>query len=102
MPLWTLAAMLSFSGICVLCQLMPGCRRCGVSAGELLLSRGISSALSGGICALLCRLFPAYVQTSAGFQPLYHAGLSVSVPACAALLIMGLIVINEVDIRHKT
>jgi len=101
-PLWTLAAMLSFSGICVLCQLMPGCRRCGVSAGELLLSRGISSALSGGICALLCRLFPAYVQTSAGFQPLYHAGLSVSVPACAALLIMGLIVINEVDIRHKT
>ena len=101
-PLWGLSAMLSFSGICVICQLIPDCRRCGVSAGDLLLSRLIAAVLSGGICALLCRLFPAYVQTSAGFAPLYHAGISVSIPACAALLAMGLIAINEVDIRGKT
>ena len=101
-PPYILSAMLSFSGLCVLCQLAPGCRRCGVKMGELLLSRIACAALSAGICALLCRCFPDYVQTSAGFQPLYHAGLSVSIPACAALIVMGLIAINEVDIRRKT
>lgn len=101
-PPYVLCAMLSFSGLCVICQLTPGCRRCGVRMGELLLSRAACAALSAGICALLCRIFPDYVQTSAGFQPLYHAGVSVSIPACAALIVMGLIAINEVDIRRKT
>lgn len=101
-PPAVLSAMLSFSGLCVICQLTPGARRCGVPLWQLFLSRIIAAALSGAICALLCRIFPSYIQTAAGFEPLYHAGLSVSIPACAALLFMGLVVINEVDIKRKT
>lgn len=101
-PPAVLSAMLSFSGLCVICQLTPGARRCGIAVWQLLLSRAAGAAISGAVCALLCRAFPAYVQTSAGFEPLYHAGFSVSIPACAALLFMGLAVINEVDIKRKT
>lgn len=101
-PPAVLSAMLSFSGLCVICQLTPGARRCGGSMWQLLLSRAVSAAVSGTVCALLCRMFPSYIQTAAGFEPLYHAGLSVSIPACAALLFMGLVVINEVDIKRKT
>ena len=97
-----IAAMLSFSGLCVICQLTPGARRCGVPFWQLILSRAVSAVISGFICALLCRAFPEYIQTAAGFEPLYHAGASVSIPACAALLFMGFAVINEVDIKGKT
>lgn len=101
-PLFILSAMLSFSGLCVICQLTPGVRRCGVPVWQLLLSRAVSAGISAAVCALLCRAFPEYVQTAAGFEPLYHAGVSVSIPACAALMFMGLAVINEVDIKRKT
>lgn len=97
-----LSAMLSFSGLCVICQLMPEARRCGVPAWQLLFSRILSAGISWAVCALLCQLFPDYVQTFAGFEPLYQAGTSVSIPACAALLFMGLTLIYEVDIKHKT
>lgn len=102
LPPWILAAMLSFSGLCVLCQIMPACRACGLGFGKLLFSRLACAGLSAAYCFVLCRIFPAYVSASAMFSPLRSARLSYGFPVCAALLAMGALVILEVDNKRKT
>ena len=63
-----LGFLLGFGGVSVLCQLLAITQESGIPAKTVLLSRLFASLLGGGYTFLLCRLFPAALE-SATFSP---------------------------------
>lgn len=101
LPLPAVAAILSFAGLSVHCQLLKDLQICGVKFAHFLASRGICAALSAVICAGLLKLFPCEISVFASSSPLVPAAYSVSIPSFIALMVMSLLLILEVESKKK-
>lgn len=80
------AAVASFGGICVMCQLMPFIKKCGIKATEYLLFRILNAVLTffGAKIILL------FTDVSITVSSIINArAFTYSAPASAALLLMG-------------
>lgn len=87
------AAATSFGGICVMCQIFPMIKKCGIKAGEYLFFRMINAVSVYFITKILLLFTDAVITVSGAF----HADLYVhSAPASAALLLMGAVLILSV------
>lgn len=96
-----LAAVLSFSGLSVHCQLLSDLKRCGVQYGVFFLVRCAAAALSFAICALLLRFFPCEISVFSASGTVVPAAYSVSAPSFLALMLMSILLILEVEPRRK-
>lgn len=101
LPLPAVAALLSFGGLAVHCQVLADLTRCGVSYLHFFCARTVGAALSAVYCLLLLYVFPCEVRTFAGTAVQSHAGVSVSVPASAALLLCAVLFLWEVESKQK-
>lgn len=100
-PLPLLSAMLAFSGLAVHCQVLADLQFCGVKYRRFLLARLLGAGLSALYCWLLLQIFPCDVITFASNAPQTFAAVSVSVPSGAALLLMSMLWIAEVETKKK-
>lgn len=101
LPLPAVEAILSFGGLAVHCQVLGDLTRCGVSYLHFFCARTVSAVLSALYCRLLLSVFPCEVRTFAGTAVQSHAGVSVSVPASAALLLCAVLFLWEVESKRK-
>ncbi len=100
-PLPILAAMLAFSGLAVHCQVLADLQFCGVKYRRFLLARLLGAGFSALYCWLLLQIFPCDAITFANTAPQTFAAVSVSVPSGAALLLMSILWIAEVETKKK-
>lgn len=95
------AAVLAFSGLSVHCQVLGDLKHCGVRYGAFLAARIAAAALSAGACAVLLHFFPCEISAFAGSGDLIPVAYSVSVPSFAALMLMSILLILEVEPNRK-
>lgn len=88
------AAAISFGGVCILCQLFPLMKKCGVKVSEYLGCRMVNSVLTYFVTKLLLRFVEIPVSVSSSVSA---ALWSNSAPAAAALLLMGSALILEIN-----
>lgn len=101
LPLPAIAAILSFSGLSVHCQIMQYLQVCGVKLAHFWACRGVCAALSCAVCAMLLRIFPCEVTAFASSGGLVGMTYSVSIPSFAALMLMSILLILEVEPPKK-
>lgn len=85
------AACISFGGVCIMCQLMPYIKKCGLKIREYLLFRIINSVLTFFISKTLLMFFDVTVSVYSDFKPAVHFA-----PASAALMIMCAVLISDI------
>ncbi len=91
------SACIAFGGVCIMCQLMPQIKKCGLKIREYLLFRIINSVLTFFICKTLLMFFDVTVSVYSNFKPAVHFA-----PASAALMIMCAVLISDiVNIRRS-
>lgn len=88
------AAAISFGGICILCQLFPSMKKCGVKGTEYLVCRIVNSVLTYFVTKLLLRFVEIPVSVSSAVSAELWSN---SAPAAAALLLMGSVLILEIN-----
>lgn len=96
-----LAAVLSFGGISVHCQILADLQDCGLPLRHFLAGRGVCAAFSACICTGLLQLFPCEVSVFATTSGVIPAAYSVSIPSFAALIVMCALLILEVEPNRK-
>ncbi len=99
--IYTVAATLGWSGLCVICQMLGDVRKVGTPLPLFLAFRAVHAALAAVVCRVLLMLFPVSVSTFASLS----SGTSVelfSASAPAALALLGLCTVFVVDLdRNK-
>ena len=100
-PLPVLAAILSFGGLSVHCQILEDLQTCGVKFLHFLVSRGVCGVFSACICAVLLKFFPCEISVFASTADVIPAPYSVSAPAFVALLFMSILFILELDSKRE-
>ena len=101
--LYTVAALMAFSGFCVVCQVLPQIRRLGTPVLLFLCFRVAHASLTCAILWALLRLFPADCAVFSTFTG--HAvarRFSFSAPAAAALLALCTVFLLDVEKMKKT
>lgn len=101
LPLPAVAALLSFGGFAVHCQVLPYLESCGVRLSAFFAARVGSAVLCAGFCAVLLRLFPCEVSAAAQTGEPLAAAYSVSVPAFVMLMLSAVLLILEVEPNRK-
>lgn len=101
LPLPAVAALLSFSGFAIHCQVLADMTLCGVKYHQFFGARLLGAGFSALYCFLFLQIFPCEVHTFAGSAAVTHAAVSVSVPAGAALLLASILLLWEVDSQKK-
>lgn len=99
--IYTVAATLGWSGLCVACQVLGDVRKVGTPLPVFLAFRAVHAALAAVVCRVLLVLFPVSVST---FAPLVSdtAVEIFSASAPAALALLGLCTVFVVDLdRNK-
>lgn len=99
-PIPVLAALLSFGGIAVICQIKPYLDECEVSIKKLLTIKAITAALSAFICSNLLNIFKIGVHTviQKVERPVFSA---YSAYAGVLLLIMCALFVLDVETKRK-
>lgn len=99
--IYTVAATLGWSGLCVVCQVLGDVRKVGTPLPLFLAFRAVHAALAAVVCRVLLTLFPVSVSTFVTLASDTEVGLfSASAPAALALL--GLCTVFVVDLdRNK-
>ncbi len=95
--LYAVAALLAWSGVCVVCQVLPQLKQLGTPLPLFLCFRAAHAALTCAVLWGLLRLFPvdcAVFSTFAG--PAAAKSYSVSAPAAAALLALCTVLLADV------
>lgn len=100
-PIPALAAIISFGGLSVHCQIMSYLRYTKLKMRYFYTARAVCASFSAIICMELLKVFPCEVSVFATDSSVTPAAYSVSVPALAALLIMSVLLILEVDSDKK-
>ena len=98
--LFTVAALLAWSGVCVVCQVLPQLKQLGTPLPLFLCFRGAHAALSCAVLWGLLRLFPveqAVFSTFAG----QTAARSFSFSAPAAVALLGLCTVFLFDVERE-
>lgn len=101
LPLPAVAAVVSFGGLAVHCQVLADLLQCRVCAVPFFTARIGGAVLAALYCFILLKIFPCEVGVFAGSTPLTHAASSVSVPAGAALLLCAVLFLWEVETKKK-
>lgn len=101
LPLPLTAALLSFGGVCVHCQVLSVGARCGVGVGFLLLARAFSAVAALGLMRLLLVFFPVASQTLSNISVNSVRAFSSNAPAAAALMVLCAILILDLDTKEK-
>jgi len=99
MNLFTVAALLAWSGFCAVCQVLPQLKQLGTPLPLFLCLRAVHAALASAVLRGLLRLFPigrAVFSTFAG--PAAAQSFSFSAPAAVALL--GLCTVFLLDVER--
>lgn len=92
------AAAISFGGVCVMCQIIPYMKKCGIKIGEYLLFRVINSVITYFITKIIL-LFVSVTVTVYAEGPV--RAFSSSAPASAALLLLGASMIMTLTEKDK-
>ncbi len=100
LPLPVLAALLSFGGLAVICQIKPYADQCGVKIKKLLTFRLLCSALSAFICSQILNIFNISFDTST-ISTAKVAFSAFSAPASALLILMCAIFILDVENKRE-
>ena len=95
------AAVLSFSGICVHCQIFDCIRNVGLPYHRFLIWRGIGAALAALYCRAGVLLFPEKYQVFSNMAESVNAEFSLSIATCACMLFMSILLILDLDIDEK-
>lgn len=96
--LYTVAALMAWSGICVVCQVLPQLKQIGTPLPLFLCFRALHAALTCAVLFVLFRLFPTECAVFSTFTGQAVArGFSFSAPAAAALL--GLCTVFLLDLE---
>lgn len=94
------SACIAFGGFCIMCQLLPYIKKCGMKTGEYLLFRIINSILTFAITKTVLLFTDISVSVYSEIEPAMHYA-----PASAALMIMCSILIFHIasvkDIRYR-
>ena len=94
-PMYIIAGIIGFSGLCVHCQLLPNLNKMKIRLPVFFLGRILSALLSATICRILFMLFPCDMQTFSTLSSVTSGGLSVSIPAVCSLFFMcGLLILD--------
>lgn len=101
LPIPAVAAVISFGGLSVHCQINSYVRDSGLKMRYFYTARLICASVSAIICMELLKVFPCEIETFATNPNITATAYSISVPACAALLIMSALLIFEVDTTKK-
>lgn len=96
-----LAAVLSFAGLSVHCQILGSLTHCGVRYGTFLAARLAACVLSFFACTLLLKVFPCEISVFSSSGTVVPAAYSVSAPSFVALMLMSILLILEVEPRRK-
>ena len=100
-PIPAVAAIISFGGLSVHCQIMSYLRYTKLKMRYFYTARAVCASFSAIICMELLKVFPCEVSVFATDSTVTPTAYSVSVPALAALLIMSALLIFEVDSDKK-
>lgn len=100
-PIPVLAAILSFAGLSVHCQILSDLQFCGVKGSWFFTARCISAVISAFLCKGLLYFFPCEVSVFATNSAITPVVYSVSVPAFIALIVMSVLLILEVEPNRK-
>lgn len=101
LPVPALAAILSFGGISVHCQIYSYVIKSHLNFKLFYTARIICAAVSSFICTALLKFFPCDISVFSSSSEVLPTVCSVSVPAAAALILMCAILIFEVDTDKK-
>lgn len=101
LPVPALAAILSFGGISVHCQIYSYIAASGLSFRHFYTARILCAAVSCLICTALMKVFPCDIQVFSSASQVVMSAYSISLPAATALIIMCAIMIFEVDTDQK-
>jgi len=96
-----LAAIISFGGISVHCQIMPYILKSEMSLKLFFCSRIVCAALSAVYLRALLFVFPCETAVFSNYAEITASAYSVSLPSAAALIIMCVLLIFEVDTNKK-
>lgn len=99
-PIPVVAAVCAFGGLCVHMQIFTVAGGLKPKLSEFYLYRIIHSLLSGGICALLLRVFPVAEETALTLSENASAW-SFSAPAAISLVFLASLLILELDKEKK-
>lgn len=92
------AAVISFGGICVMCQLLPFIKKCGIKVKKYLVFRMVNALLS----YVLTRILLCFTDVSVSVSALFDVNpFSRSAPASAALLMLGASLIFSLSQRKE-
>lgn len=97
LPAPALAAIISFGGLSVHCQVLSDVRESGLGAKYFYTARVVCASLSAILCMELLKVFPCEIQVFSTTAELTAAPYSLSASACAVLLIMSALLIFEVE-----
>ncbi len=94
-----ITALCGFGGFCVHFQVFSIAGQIKPSYLKFYLFRILHAIVSGGICAVLLRLFPVEIQTASLLESARLS--SFSLPASVSLLILSFMLILELDTERK-
>lgn len=88
------AAVISSGGLCVMCQLIPAIKKCGIKATQYLVFRIVNAIISYFTAHILLQFFPLTINVSAGFCADIKSN---SAPATVMLLMMCAVFIYDLS-----
>lgn len=100
-PAFVLAAVTGWSGLSVHCQIMSAIKAAKMNIFVFWSARVLNALLSGAAAFVLFKIFPCDVQTFSTAANVLAKPYSVSVPASAAMLIMGAFAIMDLQGRKN-
>lgn len=102
LPLTVIAAVISFGGFAVICQINTYSSVCNVKLSRLICSRIINSVVTSVYFSFLLKFFPQYASVSVVIgTPTNGLTLYKSIPATLILFVMFVVFIFDVDNRKK-
>lgn len=100
-PLPIMCLIIGFSGICVHCQIMNCVIETGIKPSLFIAARIINGAIAAIICSVILEFFPLSAQAMSNAVNTVPQAYSASIPAAAGLMIMGGLLILELDSKRK-
>lgn len=101
LPLPAVAAILSFGGLAVHCQVLGDLLFCSVRYLHFFCARILGAVLSSLYCFGLLQIFPCEISTFGSTNFNAYAAASVSVPAGMALLLCAVLFLWELESKRK-
>ena len=100
-PLPIMCLIIGFAGTCVHCQVMSCAIQTGIKPSLFVAARIMNGAIAATVCAVILNFFPISAEVMSNAVESVPQAYSASLPAAAGLLIMGGLLILELDSKRK-